>query len=101
MRRPKTIRITGKAGPFLRAPVPSSALTPSQDNKTRHAERRGFDAQRPVRAEDGDDSRARDETEDLAGLAGDIAACGAEHELTDGKDLAVGGPLLRCPPVAA
>jgi hypothetical protein len=85
MRRPKTIRITGKAGPFLRAPVPSSALTPSQDNKTRHAERRRFDAQRPVRAENGDDGRARDETEDLAGLAGEIADRGAEHQLTMAK----------------
>ncbi len=50
-----------------------------------------------MRAENGDDGRARDETENLAGLAGDIADCGAEHELTDGKDLAVAGPLFGVP----
>jgi hypothetical protein len=49
-----------------------TALTPNQDNKTRHAERCRFDAQRPVRAENGDDGRARDETEDLAGLVGGL-----------------------------
>jgi hypothetical protein len=61
MRRPKTIRTTGKAGPFLRAPAPAGALTPNQDNKTRHAERRRLDAQRPVRAENGGAGRTRDE----------------------------------------
>jgi hypothetical protein len=96
-------RRSGSQGRPGRSVVPRrrpTALTPNQDNKTRHAERRRFDAQRPVRAENGNDGCARDEPQDLAGLVGDIADCGAEHELTDGKDLAAGGPLLGVPPVA-
>lgn len=60
-----------------------------QDDESRHAERRGVDAQRLVRVENGDDDGASVETENLAGLVGDVADGGSEHENIAGQYVSI------------
>ena len=81
VRRHGPQRGPGRAGATWRRAAPHSG----QEDEGRQAERHGVDAQRLVRVEHGDDGGARHEAENLAGLVGDIADSGAEHELVAGQ----------------